>query len=317
MSRRRPTPASDLDQSDAARSLRGCLRLVVLALGALVLAACATAIRIPPDRPLTPPSGPLATLAEPGAVPVSIDSGEHPGAFGCTVAFEIYRPSSTRTETMVFLAHGFMRDMASMRGWAAHWSSHGVPVTVMSLCNSSWFAGHHDRNAVDMKALAHLLHEGPALYAGFSAGGLAAYLAAVSDARTTAYLGLDPVDSSGLAQGATATLTYPSLLLVAEPSACNAENNMLESLSGVQGYSALRLRNTTHCHYENPYDPLCESVCGFVEPAEAQQTLLRVVRALASAWVLAQTLDDEGLSPISGMSGAEGGPWAEHIEVLR
>lgn len=259
----------------------------------------------------------MAALAEPGSISFTMERGEHPGEFGCSVAFETYRPDQHRSDVMVFLAHGFMRDLDSMRGWAAHWASYGVPVTVMSLCNSSWFAGHHDRNAIDMVTLADALHTGPVLYAGFSAGGLAAYLAAASDRRTGAYLGLDTVENSGLAQNAARELSYPVLFLLAEPSSCNDDNNILDALTDVSGYSALRIRNTTHCHYENPYDTLCESICGYVEPAQAQDMLIQTVRTLATAWVLEHALDHYSLSPVSAVSSSARAPWSEHVEVLR
>ena len=168
----------------------------------LLLSSCASVTRIPADQPLLELTAPAAKFVEPGSIPVSIHSGERVGEYGCTLSYETYRPVHSESEAMVILAHGFMRDLESMRGWAAHWASYGVPVTVMSLCNSSLFNGHHDRNAEDMLALARALHQGPVLYAGFSAGGLAAYLAAKDDSRTMAYLGLDSVDSGGLAVSA-------------------------------------------------------------------------------------------------------------------
>jgi hypothetical protein len=86
------------------------------------------------------------------------------------------------------------------------------------------------------------------LYAGFSAGGLAAYLAAGSDPRASAYLGLDAVDSGGLALARNADFRVPALFLMGEPSSCNAKNNG---------------------HFLDPYDPRTESVCGKVLPPEA------------------------------------------------
>jgi hypothetical protein len=123
-----------------------------------------------------------------------------------------------------------------MRGWAAHLSSHGVATAVVSLCNSTPFAGRHDRNAVDLRALADLLQpaDGRVLYAGFSAGGLAALLAAADDPRTVAYLGLDAVDSGGLAARSTG-LAAPALFLLAEAGACNAEGNMVPVAAGDRG----------------------------------------------------------------------------------
>jgi len=261
--------------------------VVVTLFGQLI--ACATVAPIPPDQSLEPLSDLARTFGREGTAAVSVESGQRSGEYGCTLLYEVYRPARTETRAMVILAHGFMRDLTSMRGWAAHWASYGVPVTVMSMCNSRWFNGHHDRNASDLVALARALHSGPLLYAGFSAGGLAAYLAAAQDPRTLAYLGLDSVDSGKLALSAAEGFSVPGLFLLGEPSACNADSNILETIVATPNCTALRIRHATHCHFENPYDPRCERICGRVQSEEASEVLAETIRILATAWILAQT----------------------------
>jgi pimeloyl-ACP methyl ester carboxylesterase len=207
---------------------------------------------------------------------------------------------------MVFLAHGFLRDLSSMRGWAALWASHGVTVTVASLPNSTWFSGRHERNAADLRALARALHEGPVLYAGFSAGGLAALLAAAQDPSSIGYLGLDPVDSRGLAGAAARAFFRPALFLFGEPSAENARNNLLKALPihDRPEMILLRVRHATHRAFENPTDP-----------ERGRSGGLETIRCLATAWVVAST----GVEPAAGAMLAEAqegrSPWSERVSI--
>lgn len=263
------------------------IRATAVAFGCMLVVACVATNRVAEDQ-LPQLSTSMKTFAKLGPAAYSKQDGEHRGVHGCLVRFETYRPDSTYSDLMAFLAHGFMRDLETVRGWAIHWASHRVPVTVMSLCNSSWFAGRHDRDADDMVGVGRALHEGPVLYAGFSAGGLVAYLAAARDSRSTAYLGLDSVDHKNLVSDVS-TPSFQGLMLVAEPSACNARNNILRSISAAPNIDVLRIRNTTHCHYEYPWDSRCASVCGSVEPKEAREILLMSVRAQATRWMLEQT----------------------------
>lgn len=250
---------------------------------------------LPPSDPALATAGPFATTVEPGSLR---------SAFGCTVEYELHRPSVAAGRVTVVLAHGFLRSLASMRGWAEHFASHGVPTAVVGFCNSTPFDGRHDRNAADLRAVADAVRApgGGVLYAGFSAGGLAALLAAyddpgavANDPGAVALLGLDAVDSGrggrpgdgdqGLAGGATG-LTVPALFLAAEPSSCNAGGNMLPIAAQIASARVVRVPNATHCHFEDPYAPLCERLCGRVEPPEAADAIRATIRALATAWVL-------------------------------
>ncbi len=266
--------------------------LIAVALLAACAPAAITRVTGDPGLPASDPAlaapGPFATTSEPGSLR---------SAFGCTVEFELHRPTEGAGGVTVVLAHGFLRSLASMRGWAAHLASHGVPTAVVSFCNSTPFAGRHDRNAADLRAVADAVRApgGGVLYAGFSAGGLAALLAAADDPGAVALLGLDAVDSgrggrpgdgaSGLASDA-ADLPVPALFLAAEPSACNADGNMLPVAARIASAAVVRVPNATHCHFEDPYAPACERLCGRVEPPAAADAIRATIRALATDWVL-------------------------------
>jgi pimeloyl-ACP methyl ester carboxylesterase len=220
------------------------------------------------------------------------------------VEYEVYQPAAATAGQAVaegqhegptlVLAHGFMRRLENMEGWAAHLASHGVRTVVVSFCNSSWFSGNHDRNAEDLVAVADTVvnpvHDaqvpGRVIYGGYSAGGLAALLAATNDERAVAYLGLDAVDSGNLASTAS-RISIPALFLFGEPSACNADSNMVDVLPDGPFVLATRVSFATHCDFELPYDRQCERICGSVEPTEVADQIRTTIRAIAAAWIVA------------------------------
>ncbi len=264
----------------------------VIAASVLLLAACRTTtfVAAPEDLP-----GPLPELLAraadtsqfEGLPPLEPGIGSFDAESGCRVQFESYsRVPLEDADAMVVLAHGFLRDLSRMRGWAQHFANFGVPTAVVSFCDSSIFAGRHDRNAVVMQQVAEIVAgpDYPVIYAGFSAGGLSAMLAAATDPRAAGYLGLDPVDSSDLAASID-VLPVPSLLLYGEPDRCNAQNNMLEAAPFAQRRLDLQIPFAGHCDFENPYDPDCTRLCATAEDPEVAAEARRTILALATAWI--------------------------------
>ncbi|MFW5689449.1 MAG: hypothetical protein ACOC1U_07750 [Spirochaetota bacterium] len=301
------------------RSLTSLTSLGTAALALIMLAGCASA---PISVPVSDHPGPIPAGMRQFSAPVEPDSAERPAvtaergsmesAYGCTLTYELHEPrpgavggedpaepdlaGAPLRQGLVVLGHGFLRDLETMRGWAVEWAARGTPTVVVTFCNSSWFSGNHARNAEDLVALAEHLRPGrtPVLYGGFSAGGLAALLAASTDERAIGFLGLDPVDSGEL----TATvdsLAMPALFLYGAPGACNAQSNMLPLMPPAQPRIALRIPYASHCSFENPYDEGCEFLCGGVEPEEQAAQVRETIHALATAWIEAQL----GTSPDS------------------
>jgi pimeloyl-ACP methyl ester carboxylesterase len=213
-----------------------------------------------------------------------VETGAIESAHGCTVVYERYKPGRNAVSPEVILAHGFMRKLDNMRGWARHWQQQGIPTTLVSLCNSSWLNGHHQRNADDMQALRRELEMDAVIYAGFSAGGLAAYLAAGQDASAAGYLGLDSVDSGDLALSTASPLSVPAFFLTAEPSACNAQGNFKPIFERWSQYRVSHISGATHCHFEMPYDTRCGWICGRAD-AEATRQIQSTIREQATDWL--------------------------------
>ncbi len=294
------TERSGLRNSDV-RSRRA--RYAAVALSALLIAtlgSCATRpTRVDPIEIPDPLPDAIARFAKPGGWAVETQTGAMVSQHGCTVEYVVYRSVGVDLSEypggrpLVVLAHGFLRSLESMRGWAEHWASWGVDAVAVSFCNSTPFAGNHDRNADDLTDVAAELAPGstPVVYAGFSAGGLSALLAANGDRRATAYLGLDAVDS-GSHSDSVVRLRMPALYLFAEPGSCNADANMARAMPPSSPLLALRIPFTTHCDFEHPTDATCERFCGRIEPADARITIAATVRSLATAWVVMQAGPD-------------------------
>ncbi len=276
---------------------------LALAGGLLIngLTGCTTWIS-PADQP-----GPLSPdwvrLTRPGPYADRVQVQIHTliSAYGCELTYAMHRPADPPKDTAtVILAHGFQRSRDTLRGWAAHWAGHGVPSVAVDLCNSTWLAGHHDRNAEDLQAIANARQVTRRLYAGFSAGGLTALLAAEQDPAAIATLALDPVTTRRFAERLQGPQS-PRLLLFGQPSLCNAGNRALAALQpatpepshGLAHELILRIPHTSHCQFEWPQDNGCARLCGQAQPLELARQHTLTLRAVATHWVLRQARGNE------------------------
>ena len=264
-------------------------KLAVWILLVRCLSACSSA---PSDDVLKSVPQQFEILLNPGPYSVSATSAELQGK-RCQSPYEMHRPNGNIAAPLIVLAHGFQRTMSSVRGWAQHWASHGLPVAIPSLCSSSWLNGRHSENAEDLRALAALEGKGSVIYAGFSAGGLAALLAANDDPASLAYLGLDPVNSGGIGSRRIGQFQQPALVMLADPGACNARQNISPILERMANSVVRHIEDSTHCHYERPNDRLCEVVCGKVRPEAYAAQLRATIAIVATAWLLKQNDDTE------------------------
>jgi hypothetical protein len=231
------------------------------------------------------PPGPMTDFSQAGPFTVAMSTGTMamPGCgFSNQMTHDLYVPMGGETAPLVALGHGFQRNKDKMVEMANHMASHGVRVVAPNFCHSSIGDTNHEQNAADLVTLVASLAGGAGvIYAGYSAGGTAAILAAKSDASTIALLGLDAVDSDGLAVAAVPHVAVPALGFVGESSSCNSSNNngtFLVSLAP-QG-SSVRVHGATHCDFEGPTDFLCTGFCGGTMAGTQQ-----LIKHLATAFV--------------------------------
>jgi hypothetical protein len=209
----------------------------------------------------TGPLRPDTLPGEAGQVALAPVSGRLQAASGCDYDYTVYRSGPGDRPADVVLAHGFLRDSDRMADLARALAGAGLTTVTLDLCNMRpWDGGHRD-NALEMRRVAERLAMPRPIYAGFSAGGLAALLAAADDPDTAGVLALDLVDQAGMGRQAAARLSRPVIGLFGDASSCNANLNGLDAVNGAPLGEVVRIGGATHCDFESPTDGLCRLVC--------------------------------------------------------
>ena len=229
---------------------------------------------------------------------VTVTAGRHPSATGCPLDYRIYRSAGAPDDgDWVILAHGFLRGQQRLRDLAARLAKDGVQVATLDFCNQKPWAGRPVQNARDMQALARHLGAQRVVYAGFSAGGLAALLAARADPQALGVVTLDLVDTQGLGLRAARGLEKPLLALAGEPTNCNAQANGEAVYAIADRAHVQRIPGAGHCDFESPTDTFCKLVC--TDPDGPGRSHRRQILADAARAVRALLLDvaSPGLEP--------------------
>jgi pimeloyl-ACP methyl ester carboxylesterase len=229
-----------------------------------------------------PSSAPLA--GAPALRTVALDLG------GRSTPVDILAPGRGDAPEAVILAHGFTRDRGTMTGHARRLAVQGVWAVVPDL---PYRVDSRD-NARALRDLVAALRKGAAgprlerfVLVGFSAGGLAALLAADAPG-VVGYIGLDPFDRpGGVGREAARRLRIPAYLLRGPSAACNAYS-MAEPWGAALPLLVVdrQLPEASHCDFESPTDALCQFVCGRIEPqrqAVVQDFLSHAVGELLQA----------------------------------
>jgi dienelactone hydrolase len=218
---------------------------------------------------------------------------------GRPLKFTRHRPtpntSHPNPKALVILAHGFWRSDKNMQGWGKHLASWGLDVLTPSLLHSRPWNSDHEKNGKALVTLADHFQPQSVIYGGFSAGGLAALVAASQDPRTVAFLGLDPVDWKNIATRYLPQRQFTACALFGEPTSCNAQNNLLAPLVGRPHTRLFKITGASHCHFEDPSDLGCRAVCRTGSKQFSETESRAAIRTLATAWLLEQC----GLSPAS------------------
>jgi pimeloyl-ACP methyl ester carboxylesterase len=209
---------------------------------------------------------------------------------GRETTVDVFVPASdspARPRDAVILAHGFTRDRNSMTGHAERLAALGLVVAVPDLP----YYWHSGDNARALRDLVRMLLAGKfaptaprVVLVGFSAGGLAALLAA-DEPGVVGYIGLDPFDRpGGIGREAARKLEIPAYLLRAPASRCNAfaiAEPWKDVLPKLQ--SDRVIAEATHCDFEWPTDGLCRAACGGSDDARRKliaDALSAAVRAM-------------------------------------
>jgi dienelactone hydrolase len=260
-------------------------------------------------------SGELGGGGAPAREPIT---GELVSATGCVLDYRLYLPpegaASAPMPAMVILGHGFLRSQDRMSGLAEAIAADGIPAATLDFCNMRPWDGRHQQNGLDMIALARHLGaandagaDGPepgaaraqgerVVYAGFSAGALAALVAARNDPSALGVVTLDLVDAQGLGREAARGLDKPLIGLSGEPTNCNANDNARGVFAATRQASRVVIPGASHCDFEAPTDALCELLCADPDQAGPERTAR-----------LREQIQDETLQAIQSLFSAGAG----------
>jgi dienelactone hydrolase len=201
---------------------------------------------------------------------------------GRQVRINVYRPDTTPRGAFV-LAHGFMRSRATMAEHAAALAHEGVLAIAPDL---PYLTDSRDNARALVELIAQIRNGAFAppvdhvVMVGFSAGGLAALLAAASPG-VVGYVGLDPFDRpGGEGLAAAKTLAVPVLLLRGAPTFCNAYGISQPWGAVLPKLLEERLiEGASHCDFEAPTDRWCTFFCGATDPARQQAVRATLLKA--------------------------------------
>ncbi len=211
------------------------------------------------------------------------------------MTYEVFTPNELQTDVTVILAHGFQRSIEDMAATAEHVASWGVRVVTVPLCSNSFLGVDHAQNGYDIAALAASVAPDGAVYSGFSAGGLAAFVASTDDPQTVAFVGLDPVDNEDLANGLAGQADFPVVAAIGEPGMCNSNSNFVPTLLAIPQARAVRVVGANHFDFETEMCPDFDFACTICAPAGGPHRELALgLSTAALVWVSGADANGEG-----------------------
>jgi dienelactone hydrolase len=187
---------------------------------------------------------------------------------------------------LVVIAHGFTRTRARHVVLARRLAEEGFVVAVPNLPYWARPYGNADAivDLVRAAAADPALRGRPVVLIGTSAGGRAALLAADRVPRLALWVGLDPVDTLGLADAAARELRAPAVVLRAPSGHCNAGGSAKRIAALVPDLRAeLRIADASHCDFEDTTNGRCEVLCGAADPARQALIVEATVKAVIDA----------------------------------
>jgi alpha-beta hydrolase superfamily lysophospholipase len=184
------------------------------------------------------------------------------------------------------IAHGFTRSRARHVVLARRLADEGFFVAVPDL--PYWTRAHGNADAiVDLVKVVETergLGARPVVLIGTSAGGLASLLATDRLPRLALWVGLDPVDTLAVSEGAARALKAPAAVLRGPSNPCNAGG----SAKRIAGWLAnlrtdLRVDGASHCDFEDSTTARCEAICGLADPARQALIIDATVKVVTEA----------------------------------
>jgi len=203
----------------------------------------------------------------------------------------ILHSPETPARQHVILAHGFLRAPDTMGHIAESLAKGGIEAVCIKLKRSTPWNGNHAENARDLVALRESLGWKNVTYAGFSAGGLSALIAASEDAACKKLLLLDPVDQGKLGKDAAAKIRIPTLAILGKPGPGNANRNATAMLAAIQGCKTVEIPTATHCDFEARPSALCHGMTGSKPDPARTANAHKIVLRESSSFLQSQPIN--------------------------
>ena len=219
------------------------------------------------------------------------------------MSFAVYSPAGVVNPPVTVLGHGFARGPETMSGWADHLASWGVEVLLPTLCHYNILAGvDHEMNGQNMIELAQHHTTEEVAYAGHSAGGLAAIIAASLDENSLGVLGLDATDTEGapgvpdfIGQQYADSVAGTGFSVRGEPSSCNSNSNGLALFDMMNEAYVVKIDQADHCDFENPTDFMCEVSCENTQATVSDEEVRSLIMTFGTSAILTLTgLNSDG-----------------------
>jgi len=204
------------------------------------------------------------------------------------IQYTLHSPVALPSQQLI-LAHGFLRSPKTMRHLADSFAKAGIETACIDLRRARSWSGEHVENALDMIALRESLGWKIVTYAGFSAGGLSALIAASEDLACKRLLLLDPVDHAFLGKDAAPKIRVPTLAILGQPGPGNANRNATAMLNAVPDCRMLEIPEATHCHFEARPSALCHLLTGSKPDASRTAIVHEAILSGSSRFLRNQT----------------------------
>ncbi len=205
---------------------------------------------------------------------------------GAETAVDLYVPASAPPRGLAVIAHGFTRSRARHVILAGRLADEGFVVAVPDL--PYWARPHGNADAIVDLVQAVEKERGldalPVVLIGTSAGGLASLLATDRVPRLALWVGLDPVDTLGLAESTARALRAPAVVLRAPSGPCNVGGSARRIAAWLGNLRAeVRVDEASHCDFEDSTSVRCEAICGPADPARQAFIVDATVKAVTAA----------------------------------
>ncbi len=159
----------------------------------------------------------------------------------------------------------------------------------------------HELNGQNMVELGNYHGADKVVYAGHSAGGLAAIIAASLDSSNLGVLGLDTTDTEGvfgvadfIGQQYAGNVTSTAFSIRGEPNTCNSNGNGLDLFEMMNNTYKVKVDEADHCDFEYPTNFGCQFNCENSNTSVSDETIRAEIVTLGTSAILSLT----GLSSV-------------------